>query len=165
MEKTITDKELSVVLRELACNQSTPLCEQWTKEWKDDSDIDTLLDKFIRGQDFCVENDYPTLEFCRKHFANRLEDLHRHNIYLDEKVAIDHAYSGFYVFLGDCTGYISADGFCAATIYLRHNSNIRVTSVGAARVFLHYFDNSDGTTCLVSGGKIRKYYKRKKEGV
>ena len=157
----MTDKELNISLREMARMQG--LCDQWYSEWGDNDSLDDCLDRYIRGFDFVQERDWPSLEFIRKHFDKEL--LHKHNIYLDEKVAIDHAYSGFYVFLGDCTGYISADGFCAATIYLRHNSNIRVTSVGAARVFLHYFDNSDGTTCLVSGGKIRKYDKRKKEGV
>ena len=157
----MTDKELNIALREMARMQG--LCDQWFNEWGDDDTLDDCLDRYIRGFDFVQERDWPPLEFIRKHFDKEL--LHKHNIYLDEKVAIDHAYSGFYVFLGDCTGYISADGFCAATIYLRHNSNIRVTSVGAARVFLHYFDNSDGTTCLVSGGKIRKYDKRKKEGI
>jgi len=157
----MTDKELNITLREMARMQG--LCDPWFNEWKDDDTLDDCLDRYIRGFDFVQERDWPSLEFIRKHFDKEL--LHKHNIYLDEDVKIDHAYSGFYVFLGDCTGYISADGFCAATIYLRHNSNIRVTSVGAARVFLHYFDNSDGTTCLISGGKIRKYDKRKKEGV
>ena len=39
----MTDKELSIKLRELACSQPTPLCEEWTREWQDDTDVDTLL--------------------------------------------------------------------------------------------------------------------------
>lgn len=157
----MTDRELNITLREMARMQG--LCDQWYSEWGDNDTLDDCLERYIRGFDFVQERDWPPLEFIRKHFDKEL--LHKHNIYLDEEVRIDHAYSGFYVFLGDCTGYIAVDGFCAATIYLRHNSNIRVTSVGAARVFLHYFDKSDGTTCLIGGGRIRKYDKRKKEGV
>ena len=157
----MTERELSIVLRELACNQPTPLCKQWTEEWADDTDIDSLLDKYVRGFDFCVGNDYTPLDFIRKNFDK--EQLHKHNIFIDEDVDIE-AGSGFYVFLGNCTGSIVVNGFYATTIYLRHESNIKVTSLGAARVFLHCYDNSKGKTHTDRYGKIRKYDKRKKEG-
>lgn len=156
----MTDRELNITLREMARMQG--LCDQWYSEWKDDDTLDDCLERYIRGFDFVQERDWPPLEFIRKHFDKEL--LHRYHIYIDEEVNIDNAQNGFYVFLGNCTGYISAAGFCAATIYLRHNSNIRVSAVGAARVFLHYFDNSDGVALNLHGGHIRKYDKRKKEG-
>lgn len=155
----MTDRELSIVLRELACNQSTPLCKQWTEEWADDTDIDSLLKKYVRGFDFCVQNDYPPLDFIRKNFDK--EVLHKHNIYVDEEVNIPFAKSGYYIFLGDCTGSIEASGFCAVTIYLRHNSKINVISKSAARVFVTFYEQSE-CSCISDGfGKIRQYDRRK----
>ncbi len=156
----MTDKELNISLREMARMQG--LCDQWYSEWGDNDSLDDCLDRYIRGFDFVQERDWPPLEFIRKHFDKEL--LHKHHIYLDEKVAINHAESGFYVFLGDCTGYIHADGYCAATIYLKHNSNIKVTVADAARLFLHYFDKSSGVVKEIGCGRIRCYDKRKKEG-
>ena len=158
----MTGKELSIVLRELACNQPTPLCKQWTEEWKDDTDFNTLVDKFVRGQDFCIQNNYPPLDFIRKNVSK--EDLHRHNIYIDEEVNIESAISGYYIFLGKCTGSITANGYSAVTIYVRHESKIDVTASGAARVFVSYYENSDGNCINIGYSKLRKYDRRKKEG-
>lgn len=156
----MTDKELSIVLRELARSQQTPLCEKWTDEWKDDSSVDVLLDKFVRGQDFCIKNNYPTLDFIRKNF--RLEDLHRHNIYLDEEVDLDANDSGYYIFLGNCKGELRVRGFSVVTCYVRHSSRMSIASLDSARVFVTYYEQSDGDTRDCEWSKIRVYDKRKK---
>lgn len=156
----MTDKELNIRLREMA--RKSGLCDKWYEEWKDDDSIDVCLDRAIRGFDFCVKCDYPPLDFIRENF--RMEDLHRHNIYLDEKVEIRGAKSGYYVFLGDCTGSIEAHGFSVVSCYLRHDSMIDVTSLGSARVFVTYYDRSGGSVYRDEYGRIRKYDRRKKEG-
>lgn len=138
----MNNKELSIVLRELACSQKTPLCAEWTEAWKDDSAIDELLDKFVKGFDFCIKNDYPTLDFSRKHFSDKKEILHRHNIYFDEEVNIENANSGTYIFVGDCTGTIVFKGFSVGAIYLRHNCKIKVVADENSKVFVRMYDNS-----------------------
>ena len=153
----MTDRELNIALREMARSQG--LCDQWYSEWSDDSTIDECLDRYVRGFDFVQEKDYPPLDFIRKNFDKEL--LHKHNIYIDEEVKIDFAKSGYYIFLGDCTGSIESSGFCAVTIYLRHNSKINVISKSAARVFVTFYDQSE-CQCISDGvGKIRQYDRRK----
>lgn len=136
----MNEKELSICLREMARTQKTPLCDEWYDAWKDDSNIDVLLEKYIRGFDFVAKNDYPSLEFSRKVFSK--EDLHRHNIYLDDNIQIDEGMNGYYVFLGDSVGRICIDGFKAVTIYIRHNSNIEIKATNGARVFVFLYDES-----------------------
>ena len=136
----MADKELSVKLRELACRQPTPLCEEWTREWQDDTDIDSLLDMFVRDFDSCTRNDYPPLDFIRENF--RLEDLHRHNIYLDEEVSLNESESGYYVFLGHCTGTMWVTGFKAVTVYMRHDSKLLIDAFDGARVTTVLYDKS-----------------------
>lgn len=153
-------KELSIVLRELACSQPTPLCKEWTQEWKDDSEIDVLLDKYVRGFDFCVKNDYPPLDFCRRNFRD--SDLLRHNIYLDKKVDTKVTQSGYYVFLGDSDGDVLVEGFVAVTIYCRHSCRINVHSTRGARVFVTYYDDSSGY-CSHDGYSKCNQYIRKRE--
>jgi len=159
----MNDKELSIVLRELACSQATPLCSEWTEAWKDDSAIDELLDKFVQGFDFCVKNNYPTLEFSRKHFSDKREVLHRHNIYFDEEVNIEDAESGTYIFVGDCTGTIVFKGFSVGTVFLRHNSSIKVVADDNAKVFVRMYDDSK---CESENGKFAfcKVLDRRKHG-
>lgn len=157
----MTDKELNITLREMA--RKAGLCDKWYEEWKNDDSIDVCLDRYVKGFDFAVKNDYPPLDFIRDNF--RKEDLHRHNIYLDEKVEIKGARSGYYVFLGNCTGTIEAHGFNVVSCYLRHDSKVDVSSLDSARVFVTYYDRSGGSTYKDEWGRIKSYDRRRKEGV
>lgn len=154
----MNQRELSVVLRELARSQQTPLCEQWTKEWHDDSTMDMLFDKFFRGQDFCIQNDYPSIDFIKKNFSK--EELHRHHVYIDENVDVVANESGYYAFLGNCSGGLRIDGIVAATVYVRHSCNMYVLSKGGAKVSVFSCDNSR-VECESDGfSLIKKYIKK-----
>lgn len=134
-------KELSIVLRELARSQKVGLCDEWYSEWADDSDLDALLDKFVRGQDFCIVNDYPSLPFVRDHLLRYRDALHRHHIYVDESVDLV-AVSGTYIFLGRCTGRIEVSGLVAVSLYCRHDSELEVSALHGSRVFVSVYDRS-----------------------
>ena len=153
-------KELSIALREMACCQKTPLCAEWTKAWKDNTNIDGLLDKYIKGIDFCIKNDYPPLDFCRENFEK--EDLHRHNIYLDEYVEIADASSGVWVFVGDCEGEITFRDFSVGTIYLRHGSKIKVRTLGMSKVFVSLYDESEVEVEKLEYSTIKLYDRHNK---
>lgn len=155
----IKDKELSVVLRELARGQKVGLCNEWYSEWEDDTPIDTLLDKYVNGLDFCIENDYPSLDFIREHFD--MEDLHRHHIYLDEDVDISDAGHGTWIFLGHCTGSISFKHFAAASVYVRHTSVLDVHSTDYTVVYVSAYE--EGWGMFDSGGGVMKVYDRRKK--
>ena len=60
------NKELSTTLKKDAVLAG--LCQQWTDEWADDSTRDDLLDKYIRGIDFCLKHNYPAPDFIKQHF-------------------------------------------------------------------------------------------------
>ena len=156
----MNQKELSIALRELACQQPTPLCQQWTEEWADDTDIDTLLDKYIHGIDFAIKNDYPPLDFCRKNFNK--EDLHRHNIYIDEEVVITDARSGYYVFVGHCKAEVWVTGLVAVTIFCRHDSEVNVKAFEGSYVHVRYYDASHGVCDSDRWSKIKKFDRTKK---
>lgn len=152
-------KKLSIALREMACIQPVPLCEKWTREWVDDTDIDGLLDKFVRGQDFCIRNDYPPLAFISENFDRN--DLHRHHIYLDEEVAIADAESGTWIFLGRCTGNVAFRDFSVGNVYVRHSSDIGVSAYGQSKVFVSLYEKSDASLKSSPGSRLRLYDRRK----
>ena len=153
----MTDIELNIVLREMA--RSAGLCDPWYEEWKDDSTIDECIDRYVRGFDFAVEKDYPPLDFIRKNF--RKEDLHRHHIFLDEEVSIGNAESGIWIFLGDCVGSICFRGFSVGTVYIRHNTNIKIVSEDMAKVFMSQYDDACAETVPIDMSTIRRYDRRK----
>lgn len=136
----MTDRELSICLREMARSQREPLCDQWYSEWSDEESVDALLDRYVRGFDFAAVNDYPPLDFIRKNF--RREDLHRHNIYIDEEVNIVDSYSGVWVFLGKCTGRATFGAFSVATVHVRHECDVRIDAEDFSRVHVRVYENA-----------------------
>lgn len=146
--------ELNITLREMA--RESGLCDEWYGNWKDDDTIDDCLERYVRGFDFSVKNDWPSLDFCREHFSPRLELLHNHNIFLDEEVYM-YAESGHYVFLGSCSGVLRVSGMKAVTVYCRHDSHVNVWSVDGARVFVSHYDTSGGNCYSDEWSRINVY--------
>lgn len=155
----MTDKELNIALREMARQQG--LCDEWFSQWSDDSTIDECLERYIKGFDFAVDNDYPTLDFIRRNFKK--EVLHRHNIYLDEAANVS-CENGIYVFLGNCGGTVNVDGLKAVTILVRHFCAIDVNAYNGAKVFVRYYDKSYGECKADGWSKCKKQERNKKEG-
>lgn len=155
----MTDRELNIALREMA--RANGLCNEWYEAWGDDDSIDLCLERYIRGFDFVQENDYPPLDFIRKNFD--IEYLHRHNIYLDEEVSIEADRSGYYVFLGECKGSLTVDGFVAVTVYVRHTANVSVGAFNGSKVFVSYYDKSEGECGHDGWSKCRRYDRREEK--
>lgn len=152
----MTDKELNIKLREMA--REAGLCDEWYEKWSDDDTIDDCLNRFITGHDFAVKLDWPPLDFIRENF--RLEDLHRHHIYLDEEVDLNESESGYYAFLGHCTGTAWFTGFVAVTVYLRHDSNVWFDAFDGARLTVMRYDKSKCITHADRYSRCKEFDRR-----
>ena len=151
--------ELSATIRDMG--RSMGMCDKFYDKWIEDVDIDTLIDLYERGFDFCCEKDFPPLEFIRRNFS--LDDLHRHNIYVDEEVHLSGE-NGSYFFLGNCRGDVSFGDYCISDVYMRHTSDLIVRSSGFARVFITLYEDSGCSPVAEDKLNMHIYDKRKKDG-
>lgn len=149
----MTDRELNITLREMA--RSEGLCDEWYGAWKDDDTIDECLDRYVRGFDFAVKNDWPSLKFVRKNFRD--EDLLRHHIFLDKAGDYEADGSGYFVFLGESKATLTVSGFVAVTVYCRHHSEVDVKALEGARVFVTYYEDSRGDCRMDNWSRIKRY--------
>lgn len=145
------DMDLSDQLKQEAI--SLGLCDQWQGEWLDGTDRHALLEKYVKGIDFCIANDWPSVEFTKEHFG---DILHEHGIYADEEVAIDNA-SGRVVFLGKCRGTVICRDWSVADIYVLHDSELLVEGHHMAKVFLNLSERAKVNTTSYGGARIKKY--------
>lgn len=128
------------------------LCDKWRDEWADDSSKDELVDKFIRGLDFCIRHDFPTTDVMREHFG---DTIHRHGVYVDEKV---EAVSQKVVVLnGSCDAELEYGDFDCARVWVRHTSKVRIMVGGFASVKVMVLDNSDAHIINSSCRKVLVY--------
>lgn len=148
---------LSDTLKQQAVNLG--LCKPWTEAWADNSDQQTLIDKYVKGIDFCIEHQYPTNDFIKANFDRDL--LNSNLIFVDEYVDMDMAPSGIYILNGECSGRIRLAPWAAATFYLRHNSNMNIVAEDFAKVFVRLYDESDVEVDSDESAVVKVYDRRK----
>ena len=109
----------------------------WQMKLKQGLSVQSLVELFIRGIDFCIKKDYPTLGFMRKNFKGTCE---AYGAYVDDEVVERNRQN--VVLNGDCKAMLEYDGYVVSNIYIRHNSKAAVSVGDHAVVTIDAFDNS-----------------------
>lgn len=117
------------------------LCKEWSDAWHDNSTDKDLLEKYIKGLDFCIKNDYPSNKFIRENFDSQW--LQQNGVFVDVDGFVTGGKSGTYVVQGDSYGNFHFSKHDAATIWVRHNSEISIEASGNAFVVVHCYDTSN----------------------
>lgn len=130
------DISLSVELRNMA--RKLNLCDKWFGEWKDDTDEQTLIDKFFKGLDFCLIHHYPSNEYISAHFERDL--LRKNGILVDDNYGFLNQSKA--MILGNSKSTVRINGRHHAVIYVRDNSNVRVIARNDAFVLVHVLDDA-----------------------
>lgn len=116
---------------------SLGLCREWTDAWGN-PDRGALVEMFVEGIDFCIEHNYPSIEYIKKHFKGIAEE---YGVYTDDSNVIlknpDIA-----ILNGKCTAIITLDGYASRDIHVRHDSQAMITIEDSARAFIRVYDNA-----------------------
>ncbi|MDE6454207.1 MAG: hypothetical protein K2L74_00015 [Muribaculaceae bacterium] len=145
-------ENLSETLKQQAVDLG--LCRPWTEAWGD-CDQQELIDKFVKGIDFCLERNWPTSDFIKSNFDRAL--LNANLIFVDEHLQLDNAPSGIYILNGQCSGSIRFAPWTAATVYVRHTSNVRVVAGDFAKVFVRLYDEAEAEAKAEESAVIKVY--------
>lgn len=130
------------------------LCRPWTEAWGD-CDQQELIDKYKKGIDFCIDKQYPSNEFIKANFDRAL--LNENLIFVDEHIRLDDAPSGIYILNGECSGSIRFAPWTAATVYVRHTSNVRIIAGDFAKVFVRLYDGAEVETEAEESAVVKVY--------
>lgn len=129
------EKELNNLLRNKA--RQLGLCDQWYKDWSDNETMQQLIEKYLRGIDFCIKHDYPNLYFARKVFPKDI--LKANGIFLDSLVDADNLMRS--VVIGNSIGVLRYSGNRTGNIYVRHSSEVTIDVKGDSKVFIEAYDH------------------------
>lgn len=135
------------------------LCDKWRGDWKSDKNQQELIDMWKKGIDFAIIHDYPSIDFIKANFDRGL--LNRNLVFVDEPIEIKNAPSGIYVINGECSGTLWFNSWAAATVYVRHNSNVRIIADDFAKVFVRLYDDASADVIELDGAVIKVYDRRK----
>lgn len=143
------EKKLSARMKKEAVELG--LCDQWTREWEDGTTKDEMVDKFVRGLDFCIEHDWPTTDVMKKEFG---DVIHRHGVWVDEAMSANNPDTA--ILNGSCDGRITVDGFGVSSIYVRHKSRLKLTVKDMAYAAVSLYDEAN-VDIDCQGGKCFVY--------
>ena len=128
---TIINKEL----RSLAIAKG--LCEEWQNDWIRDKNKHELVSMFIKGIDFCIINEYPSISYIKQNFK---DVIHDHCLFVDEDVSLKNERT--IVLNGRCNANVIYDKYSVGQIYIRHNSKLLLLAKDNCRVFIMTHDKS-----------------------
>ena len=113
------------------------LCTAWQKMLLNARDKETLVKMYLRGIDFCIGNDYPSVEYMEQHFKGVCEKF---GVFVNEPVDIKNCLK--VVTVGCCSGVASYDGYSAGQVFVKHDSRLDIVADDHANVTIDCFDNS-----------------------
>lgn len=123
------------------------LCRLWRGKLKAGMSIESMIQLYIRGIDFCISEDYPTLEFIRANFKGKCEP---YGAFVDDEIEM-RKNAPDTVLNGECKAMLEYDGFSVSRIFIRHDSQAAVNVADHAMVTIDAFDNS--RLIVASAGK------------
>lgn len=126
------------------------MCRLWQAKLRGNLDTEALARLYIKGIDFSICKDYPTLDFIRENFKGKCEP---YGVYIDEDVPT-LANVPDLVLNGACRGMLEYDGYSVSRLYVRHTSEIAVNVSGHAILTMGVFGHSK-THLSVAGDDAR----------
>lgn len=115
------------------------LCEDWQNKLTKASGIKRLSELFIRGIDFCISEDFPTLEFLRNNFKGKCE---KHGIFIDHEIKYEQNIPQM-ALNGSCNAKLLYDQYNVSLLYVRHESKAKIVVKDHAVLTIDIFDNAE----------------------
>lgn len=151
------DKELNLMLRDEA--DRLGICEKFREVWNDDFSRQDLINFYKRGIEFCIDYDWPSNDFIKKHFDNDL--LKKNNIYMGEFGTVQNM-NGVYICNDDSKGVLKFSGMDVATIYVRGKSSVSIEAGDISKVFIDLLDEAEVHVKQIGSAAVYVYQKSKK---
>ncbi len=127
---------LSTTLRESA--RSNGLCDEWYKEWEDDTSEERLAEKMYRGLDFVLKHHWPENNFIKDNFT--LDFRRKVNVFVDDKYSIINPKHSLILGTSDITIRYNAKG--KGNIHVRDNASVKLTAKTFSFVIVHLYENA-----------------------
>lgn len=141
--------ELKELKKRLAAEaKEKGICREWYEFILNAPSKERLLTLFVKGLDFCVENDYPSAQL-RAEFAR----LRQHfGIFMSDHISVK---SGKYVIaFGTSEGKANYSGFDVAQIWAREDTRLGVTATDNAVVCIEVADRAQVTITASGAARV-----------
>lgn len=133
----MNERDLSEQLKMAAIKLG--LCEDWQREWKDNTSKQALIDKYFDGLDFPMRHHWPANDFIKENFEQDL--LRSNNILVDDTRSLLNPKET--VVLGNSKAIVRVNSHNNSIIYARDNSSVEIIAKNKAFVIVHLFEKAN----------------------
>lgn len=126
------------------------LCRLWQGKLRNGMTTEQLAQLYIQGIDFCISEDYPTLDFLRTHFKGVCEPF---GVFVDDCVT-ERENAPDTVLNGACKAMLAYDGYTVSRLYVRHTSIAGVAAVDNAIVTIDLFNDAELHLAATGNAKV-----------
>ena len=123
--------------------EAVGLCRLFKHKLQGDLSVEQLVNMFIKGIDFCVSNNYPTLDFMRSRFKGISEP---YGAFVDDEIQ-GLRNKPDVILNGSCKAFLEYDGYSVCRVVSRHDTEGAVNVSGHAYVTIDVFDRSKLVIC------------------
>lgn len=116
--------------------KNNEICKEWLEQLKVAPNLNSMLDMYIKGIDFCFSNEYPTNGFIRRNLKGNME--HK-GIYLDETIDLHNQKTT--ICLGDSWLNFLGNEYTVSQIYLKDRVKAKIVAKDSAFIMIDIFDN------------------------
>lgn len=113
------------------------LCNEYQEKIKNDSSLENLCKMYFDGDDWSMENDFPSLEVLRE-FKGKSDIFGLRTDFIgSNKNELQSAY------FGNSEVNLMYDGYAVGKLILRHQTKAKIKASGNAKLFINILDNAE----------------------
>lgn len=124
-------------------------CQQGYRELLSATSKHELCHSYIKNLDFCLEHNFPSNEYIRKHFKGIMEEQ---GIYLDDVIELHNL--RMCITLGKTNGRIILSAYSVAEIYAKHQSALNIVAKDNAFVMVDVYDDAVVNVCVSDRAQV-----------
>lgn len=129
--------QLSINLRDEA--DGLGLCGEWHDAWSDKATQQELVNKYLRGIDFCLLHRWPSADFVEKNFDRHI--LRRSGVLANDRYSLRNKRE--IVLLGNSEAVVRIDGPCSSRIYACDTSFSKIYVRTSEKVIIEVRDHAN----------------------
>lgn len=112
------------------------ICKEWFSSMLKQGGIRPLCEMYFKGDDWAMENDFPSLETLRKFKGNS----NQYGLHTDFVGDLENERQT--ALFGDSGAKLNYNGFFAGVLIVRHNSKAEITASGNAFLVINLLDSA-----------------------
>lgn len=126
------------------------ICKEWSEKMKNNASLGHFCKLYFLGDDWAMENDFPTLELLRKYKGTEAFGL-----YTDNKSSFENVQN--LAFFGNSEVDLEYNGFEVGYLNIRHDSKVKIKVKDNAILMINLLDNAEVEIDNLGMGKVSVY--------